>query len=243
MTGGGAVVKIAICARLHKRLVCFPSGGPVAARTGVQARALEAYAAATASADATYPTCGLGWVTLAGIGYVESHNGEMGDGLEPSGRPRVPILGIDLDAGAEEFRLLALGEMSIGPDIAAAKDGDDTTDPLLSIGAIGVLILNGDGIAGDFTVNLSIGGPIAAIIEVDVYARVIFNTAGKDMSLRLSDDLVDYLYKMATERPDLIEALKASVAAAKASSARPKKAAAKPKAASAKRPARKAARK
>ena len=48
-----------------------------------------------------------------------------------------------------------------------------------------------------------------------------------------------------TEEPapavDLIEALKASVAAAKASSARPKKAAAKPKAE--KRPARKAARK
>ena len=42
---------------------------------------------------------------------------------------------------------------------------------------------------------------------------------------------------------DLIEALKASVAAAKASSPRPKKAAAKPKAAAEKRPARKAARK
>ena len=42
---------------------------------------------------------------------------------------------------------------------------------------------------------------------------------------------------------DLIEALKASVAAAKATSARPKKAAAKPKAAAEKRPARKAARK
>ncbi|MCU1538730.1 MAG: hypothetical protein JWP82_3081, partial [Humibacillus sp.] len=96
------------------------------------------------------------------------------------------FLGIDLDAGSQEFRLLALGEMTIGPDIGSA-------DPLLSIGAIGVLILNKDGVAGDFTVNLSIGGPIADVLSLDVYARVIFNTAAQDMTLRLPDELYSYL--------------------------------------------------
>ena len=100
-------------------------------------------------------------------------------------------LGVDLDAGAEEFRLLALGEMTIGPDIGSA-------DPLLSIGAIGVLILNRDGIAGDFTVNLSMGGPITSILSIDVYARVIFNTAAKDMTIELPDELYDYLDELNT---------------------------------------------
>ena len=77
-------------------------------------------------------------------------------------------LGIDLDAAAQEFRLLAVGEMTIGPDIGSA-------DPILSIGAIGVLILNSHGAAGDFTVNLGIN---LDILEVDVYARVIFNSSG-----------------------------------------------------------------
>ena len=63
--------------------------------------------------------------------------------------------------------------MTIGPDIGSA-------DPILSIGAIGVLILNRDGVAGDFTVNLGIN---LDILEVDVYARVIFNSSGSDMTL------------------------------------------------------------
>ena len=116
---------------------------------------------------------------------------EIRAGPDPADDPIVRIdgifyLGVDLDAGAQEFRLLALGEMTIGPDIGSV-------DPLLSIGAIGVLILNSDGIAGDFTVNLEMGGPIEEILDVSVYARVIFNTAAKDMTIELPDELYEYL--------------------------------------------------
>ena len=74
-------------------------------------------------------------------GYIEITDVARVDGIF--------FLGIDLDAGAREFRLLALGEMTIGPDIGA-------DEPILSIGAVGVLILNSTGVAGDFTVNLEI---------------------------------------------------------------------------------------
>ena len=79
--------------------------------------------------------------------------------------------------------------MTIGPDIGSA-------DPILSIGAIGVLILNSTGVAGDFTVNLGIN---LDILEVDVYARVIFNSSGGDMTLRLPDELYDYLNELGAD--------------------------------------------
>ncbi len=122
-------------------------------------------------------------------GYIELRDDELTPIVRVDG---IFLLGIDLDAGSEEFRLLALGEMTIGPDIGSA-------DPVLSIGAVGVLILNRTGVAGDFTVNLEInlkdseGDPI---LEVDVYARVIFNSSGTDMTLRLPDKLFEYLTEL-----------------------------------------------
>jgi membrane-bound lytic murein transglycosylase B len=72
-----------------------------AARTGVPARALEAYAMAAQRVDTETSTCHLDWATLAGIGSVESRNGADGQGLSRSGRPAVPIYGPVLDgAGA-----------------------------------------------------------------------------------------------------------------------------------------------
>ncbi len=78
--------------------------------------------------------------------------------------------------------------MTIGLDIGSA-------DPILEIGAVGVLILNSHGAAGDFTVNLGIN---LDILDVDVYARVIFNSSGIDMTLRLPDKLYDYLNDLDT---------------------------------------------
>lgn len=82
-------------------------GGPPAAyqawaaavgpRIGVPPRALSAYAAAAQQVDADTAGCHLNWATLAGIGYVESRSGDMGGGLRPSGVPRRPIYGVQLD--------------------------------------------------------------------------------------------------------------------------------------------------
>jgi membrane-bound lytic murein transglycosylase B len=64
-----------------------------AARTGIAAPALTAYADAALRAP-----CPVGWTTLAGIGWVESGNGTVyGSPLGADGRPVAPILGPVLD--------------------------------------------------------------------------------------------------------------------------------------------------
>lgn len=66
-----------------------------AGRAGIPETALAAYARATLRAPRS---CGLGWTTLAALGYVESHHGTIGDrvlGLD--GVSSKPILGPALD--------------------------------------------------------------------------------------------------------------------------------------------------
>lgn len=70
----------------------------VAARTGIPARALTAYADAQLATNATEASCHLSWVMLAGIGSVESGHGSHGGAvLRPDGTSSVPILGPALD--------------------------------------------------------------------------------------------------------------------------------------------------
>lgn len=89
-------------------------------RTGVPARALEAYAVAVSKADVETPQCHLSWATLAGIGYVESRNGDLGGGLRPSGRPDVAIYGVRLDG---------TGPVAVVPDTDQGSiDRDPTLD-------------------------------------------------------------------------------------------------------------------
>ncbi len=92
----------------------------VSVPTGVPARALEAYAAASAKADSESPGCRLNWSTLAGIGYVESLNGADGGGLASSGRPLTPIIGVSLTGAGD----LAAVQDSDG----GLLDGDSTLD-------------------------------------------------------------------------------------------------------------------
>jgi membrane-bound lytic murein transglycosylase B len=62
--------------------------------TGIPARALVAYGEAALRLADEVPACRLGWVTLAGIGLVESNHGRS---LGEDGRPAVPIVGPALD--------------------------------------------------------------------------------------------------------------------------------------------------
>lgn len=65
---------------------------------GVPERALRAYAGAAVAVSEEYPECGIGWNTLAGIGYVESHHATIGGAtLDADGRATPPIVGIALD--------------------------------------------------------------------------------------------------------------------------------------------------
>ncbi|MEJ2861354.1 lytic murein transglycosylase [Actinomycetospora flava] len=120
-----------------------------AARTGVPARALVAYAGAEAAARDELADCGLSWVTLAGLGRVESNHGRFGDtALDDAGRPGEPIRGPELDGtgGNREIRDTDGGRLdgdttydrAVGPlqfipttwaEYGADGDGDGVSDP------------------------------------------------------------------------------------------------------------------
>jgi membrane-bound lytic murein transglycosylase B len=94
--------------------------------------------------------CGLGWTTLAGIGWVESGHGTVGGRtLDASGRPSTPIVGPALDGAGPVAAIRAtpasarlhgdpqwdhaVGPLQFLPSTwetwARDGDGDGTADP------------------------------------------------------------------------------------------------------------------
>jgi membrane-bound lytic murein transglycosylase B len=91
------------------------------ARTGIPARALRAYAAAEIAQRKATPRCRLSWVTVAGIGRVESDHGRYGDSeIDADGVTRPDIIGIRLD-GSD-------GTRSITDTDGGRLDGDADHD-------------------------------------------------------------------------------------------------------------------
>ncbi|WP_235926067.1 lytic transglycosylase domain-containing protein [Actinokineospora pegani] len=83
-----------------------PAAGPdraawvavMADKTDMPARTVEAYLRAEDRAKVDAPTCKLTWVTLAGVGRVESHHGLYnGTKVTPTGDLSKPIVGVPLD--------------------------------------------------------------------------------------------------------------------------------------------------
>lgn len=118
-----------------------------AERAGIPLPAMRAYASAQVS---DVGGCEIGWTTLAGIGWVESHHGTIdGRTLGTDGRPSPPIIGPALD-GTHGFARIASTpesqawhgdprwEHAVGPlqflrsswdRFAADGDGDGAIDP------------------------------------------------------------------------------------------------------------------
>ena len=116
-------------------------------RTGIPAPALRAYARVQLTDDAG---CPVGWTTLAGIGWVESHHGTLGGRrVADDGRSSSEILGPALDgrgefaaipatAGSRAWHGDAVWEHAVGPmqflpstwePWATDGDGDGRADP------------------------------------------------------------------------------------------------------------------
>lgn len=92
----------------------------VSSRTGIPPRALRAYATAHLIVERDQPECGIGWNTLAGIGWVESKHGSHGGAaLGEDGYPRPSIVGIPLDGD---------GVAAIRDTDGGAWDGDAVWD-------------------------------------------------------------------------------------------------------------------
>lgn len=123
-----------------------------AAQTGIPAGALRAYVAAAATANDSAPMCGIGWNTVAAVGFVESAHGTYGGGsLNASGQASGPIVGPSLNGA---------GFAAIPDTDAGALDGDARWDhavgPMQFIPSTWRLVGrdgNGDGIADPFNID------------------------------------------------------------------------------------------
>lgn len=92
----------------------------VAEATGIPRRALQGYAGAAVAEAEVRPDCHVGWNTLAGIGWVESHHGTIfGGHIQDDGVTSDLIIGVPLDGqGFQEI-----------PDTdGGAVDGDTEWD-------------------------------------------------------------------------------------------------------------------
>lgn len=91
------------------------------ARTGIPARVLRAYGAAEIAQRAATPRCRLSWVTVAGIGKVESDHGRFGRSeIDADGVARPRIVGVPLDGTG--------GNRRIDDTDGGRVDGDPTYD-------------------------------------------------------------------------------------------------------------------
>ena len=102
----------------HPYLAWANTVGP---RVGIPPRALAAYAAAERAVHDSSPGCRLSWVTLAGIGAVESGHGTHGAAtIRDDGGVRPQVIGPALDGSAD------LGAVSDTDD--GSLDGDTAWD-------------------------------------------------------------------------------------------------------------------
>ncbi|WP_310061429.1 lytic transglycosylase domain-containing protein [Arthrobacter ginsengisoli] len=123
-----------------------------AGQTGIPARALRAYVAAAATANDSAPMCGIGWNTVAAVGFVESAHGTYGGGsLNTAGQASGPIVGPSLDGN---------GFAAIADTDAGVLDGDARWDhavgPMQFIPSTWQLARrdgNGDGTADPFNID------------------------------------------------------------------------------------------
>jgi membrane-bound lytic murein transglycosylase B len=120
------------------------------ARAGIPAPAMQAYADAELVLHRETPGCHLSWNTLAGIGWIESQHGTIGDRtIGADGRSSSPVIGPPLDGkqfaairstpGSAAWHGDATWEHAVGPlqfiastwdKWSADGDGDGVADPL-----------------------------------------------------------------------------------------------------------------
>ncbi len=168
-----------------------------AARVGIPTRALAAYASAALLLREERPNCNLTWITLAGVGYVESHHGTIGGRqLGADGIPSTPIIGIPLDGGPNVRAIRdtdggrydgdttwdrAVGPMQFIPSTwarwGADGNGDGVADPQhiddAALAAARYLCASGV----DMSVSSSWGRAMFSYNRSDAYVRHVLSVA------------------------------------------------------------------
>jgi membrane-bound lytic murein transglycosylase B len=121
-------------------------------QTGIPERALRAYVAAAMTVNAVAPACGIGWNTVAAVGFVETAYGTYGGGsLTAAGQVSRPVVGPILNGA---------GFAAIADTDAGASDGDTRWDravgPMQFIPSTWQLVGRdgkGDGAADPFNID------------------------------------------------------------------------------------------
>lgn len=166
-------------------------------RVGIPERALAAYASAALRLREEQPSCNLTWVTLAGVGYVESHHGTIGGRqLRADGQVSEPIVGVPLDGGPEVRAVRdtdggrydgdttwdrAVGPMQFIPSTwarwGADGTGDGEADPQhiddAALAAARYLCASG----GDLTASSSWGQAMYSYNRSEAYIRHVLSVA------------------------------------------------------------------
>ncbi|MGH3371894.1 MAG: hypothetical protein ACRDPR_18040, partial [Nocardioidaceae bacterium] len=106
------------------------------------------------------------------------------------------LVGIfNLEVDSSSFKLLAAGRMVVGPDLASYNPTTGTistsSPPILSISALGAIVINGSGVALDVDVDVDFNTDIG--LDLSVSARVLVNTTGVTQQIRLPDRVFDFL--------------------------------------------------
>jgi hypothetical protein len=118
------------------------------ARTGIPARALQAYAAAEIAVRRDTPECRIAWNTLAAIGWIESGHGSNSQAvLQADGTTSHPIIGPALD-GSDG--LAAIPATAATTSATGDPDWDHAVGPMQFIGSTWAkwgVDATGDGVA------------------------------------------------------------------------------------------------
>ena len=93
--------------------------------TGIPPRVLAAYGGASIAMVTEHPYCNLSWITLAGVGRIESRHGAAnGSSIDDNGDATVPIVGPELvgegfnpqdDTDGGELDGDTVGDRAVGP--------------------------------------------------------------------------------------------------------------------------------
>jgi len=117
-------------------------------RTGIPARALQAYAAAEIAIRRDTPECKIAWNTLAAIGWIESGHGSHSESmLQSDGTTSRPIIGPALD-GSDD--LAAIPATAATEAATGDPEWDHAVGPMQFIGSTWAkwgVDATGDGVA------------------------------------------------------------------------------------------------
>ncbi|WP_217312837.1 DUF4347 domain-containing protein [Richelia sinica] len=105
--------------------------------------------------------------------------------VKPDGQAIAALLGtFFLELDDESFKVLATADLRLGADISSPDNS------LLDISALGAFVITADGFAADLDVDLDVNIPV---LDLEVGARVLINTTGKEQSITLPDRIINFL--------------------------------------------------